>query len=100
MCALLCRECCFYKKSELSEMFSRNGNQKEFKHSFLLYMGFHPGSFPDSILSSYVLTLSFYFFKDLFIIIHKYTVAVFRHTRRRHKFSLRMVVKHHVVAGI
>jgi hypothetical protein len=36
----------------------------------------------------------------LFIIICKYTVAVFRHTRRRSQISLRMVVSHHVVAGI
>ena len=40
------------------------------------------------------------FFKDLFFIIHKYTVAVFRHTRREHWISLQMVVSHHVVAGI
>jgi hypothetical protein len=38
--------------------------------------------------------------KDLFIIIRKYTVAVFRHTRRGHQISLQMVVSHHVVAGI
>jgi hypothetical protein len=38
--------------------------------------------------------------KDLFIIIHKYTVAVFRHTRRGHQISLWIVVSHHVVAGI
>jgi hypothetical protein len=38
--------------------------------------------------------------KDLFIIIHKYTVAVFRYTRRGHQISLRVVVSHHVVAGI
>jgi hypothetical protein len=37
--------------------------------------------------------------KDLFII-HKYTVAVFRHTRRRCQISARVVVSHHVVAGI
>jgi hypothetical protein len=40
-----------------------------------------------------------FFFKDLFIIC-KYTVAVFRHTRRGHPISLQMVVSHHVVAGI
>ena len=34
--------------------------------------------------------------KDLFIIICKYTVAVFRHTRRRHQIPLQMVVSHHV----
>jgi hypothetical protein len=42
----------------------------------------------------------FFFFKDLFIIIHKYTVAVFKHTRRGHQISLWVVVSHHVVAGI
>jgi hypothetical protein len=39
------------------------------------------------------------FLKDLFTIC-KYTVAVFRHTRRASQISLRMVVSHHVVAGI
>jgi hypothetical protein len=52
----------------------------------------------------------FFFFKDLFIyffilkiylfIICKYTVAVFRHSRRGSQISLRMVASHHVVAGI
>jgi hypothetical protein len=37
--------------------------------------------------------------KDLFIIC-KYTVAVFKHIRRGSQISLRMVVSHHVVAGI
>jgi hypothetical protein len=36
----------------------------------------------------------------LFIVICKYTVAVFWHTRRGRQISLRMVVSHHVVAGI
>jgi hypothetical protein len=36
----------------------------------------------------------------LFIIISKYTVAVFRCTRRGCQISLQMVVSHHVVAGI
>jgi hypothetical protein len=40
------------------------------------------------------------FFKDLFIIICKYTVADFRQITRGHQISLRMVVSHHVVAGI
>jgi hypothetical protein len=40
------------------------------------------------------------FFKDLFIIISKYTVAVFRCTRRGYRISLQMVVSDHVVAGI
>jgi hypothetical protein len=37
--------------------------------------------------------------KDLFIIIHKYTIAVLRHTRRGHQVPLQQVVSHHVVAG-
>jgi hypothetical protein len=39
------------------------------------------------------------FFKDLFIIC-KYTVAVFRDSRRGHQIPLQMIVSHHVVAGI
>jgi hypothetical protein len=47
------------------------------------------------------LLFSFSFFKkDLFIIISKYTVAVFRHSRRGGQISLRMVVSHHVVSRI
>jgi hypothetical protein len=45
----------------------------------------------------------FFLKKDLFIylfIICKYTVTVFRHSRRGHQISLWMVVSHHVVAGI
>jgi hypothetical protein len=38
--------------------------------------------------------------KDLFIIIHKYTVADFRNTGRGHQISLRVAVSHHVVGGI
>ena len=45
-------------------------------------------------------TYSSLFFKDLFIVTCEYTVAVVRHTRRGHQISLRMVVSHHVVAGI
>ena len=40
------------------------------------------------------------FFKIYLFIICKYTVAVFRHTRRGSQISLGMVVSHHVVAGI
>jgi hypothetical protein len=43
--------------------------------------------------------LLIYFLKDLFTIIHKYTVAVFRLTRRGRQISLRVVMSHHVVAG-
>jgi hypothetical protein len=41
-----------------------------------------------------------FFLKIYLFIICKYTVAVFRHTRRRSQISLRMVVSHHVVARI
>jgi hypothetical protein len=41
----------------------------------------------------------FFFFFNLFIIC-KYTVAVFRHSRRGRQILLKMVVSHHVVAGI
>jgi hypothetical protein len=65
---------------------------------------------PDSIYQVTILWLAFtdasrnfsvpFFFKDLFIIICKYTVSVFRHTRRGSQLSLGMVVSHHVVGGI
>ena len=42
----------------------------------------------------------FFFLKIYLLIICKYTVAVFRHSRRGSQISLRMVVSHHVVAGI
>ena len=41
----------------------------------------------------------FLFFKDLFIVICKYIVAIFRHTRRGHQVPLLVVVSHHVVFG-
>jgi hypothetical protein len=44
-------------------------------------------------------TLGF-FLKIYLFIICKYTVAVFRHSRRGHQISLWMVLSHHVVAGI
>jgi hypothetical protein len=43
---------------------------------------------------------SFFFFKIYLFIICKFTVAVFRHSRRGHQILLQMVVSHHVVAGI
>jgi hypothetical protein len=48
-----------------------------------------------------VLTIAghFFFLKIYLFIICKYTVAVFRHSRRGSQISLRMVVSHHVVAG-
>jgi hypothetical protein len=47
----------------------------------------------------YYFFLSFFFLIYLFIIC-KYTVAVFRHSRRGHQISLWMGVSHHVIAGI
>jgi hypothetical protein len=44
--------------------------------------------------------LYLFIFKDLFIIISKYTIADFGCTRRGHQISLWMVVSHHVVAEI
>jgi hypothetical protein len=38
--------------------------------------------------------------KDLLIIINKYTVAVFRHTRRGHQILLWVIVSYHVAAEI
>jgi hypothetical protein len=43
---------------------------------------------------------SFFFLKIYSFIIRKYTVAVFRHSRRGSQISLGMVVSHHVIAGI
>jgi hypothetical protein len=48
----------------------------------------------------YLFFLLFFFFKIYLFIICKYTVAVFRHSRRGSQISLWMVVSHHVVAGI
>jgi hypothetical protein len=46
-------------------------------------------------------SISFFFFLKIYLfIICKYTVVVFRYTRRGHQISLRVVVSHHVVAGI
>jgi hypothetical protein len=58
----------------------------------ILYM--EGGSRFDDLLRQFLLKI------DLFIIINRYTVAVFRCTRRGHQISFRVVVSHHVVAGI
>jgi hypothetical protein len=49
-----------------------------------------------NISSTFLFFLKIY----LFFIICKYTVAVFRQTRRGSQISLRMVVSHHVVGRI
>jgi hypothetical protein len=56
----------------------------------LVYLGF---------LCVCFLFFKIYLFMYVFIIC-KYSVAVFRHTRRGHQISSWMVVSHHVVAGI
>jgi hypothetical protein len=67
----------------------------------LSYIGLNLSSCISLIFVNQVpLKCCFFFFKDLFIIICKYTEAVFRHTRRGSQILLRMVVSHHVVAGI
>jgi hypothetical protein len=53
-------------------------------------------SYPLSHLTSPL----FLFLKIYLFIICKYTVAVFRHSRRGSQISLGMVVSHHVVTGI
>jgi hypothetical protein len=64
----------------------------ELPHSYTLLFFFF-------FFSSYTLPWSWCFVLFLFIIC-KYTVAVFRHTRRGSQILLGMVVSHHVVAGI
>jgi hypothetical protein len=49
----------------------------------------------------FFITRMCFFLKKIYLfIISKYTVAVLRYSRRGHQISLRMVVSHHVVAGI
>jgi hypothetical protein len=55
----------------------------------------------DVLLVTLVSSWCFFFlFKIYLLVICKYTVAVFRHSRRGSQISLQMVVSHHVVAGI
>jgi hypothetical protein len=60
----------------------------------------YPGThFVDQAGLELIFFFFFFFFKSyLFIIICKYTVAVFGHSRRGHQIPLEMVVSHHVVA--
>jgi hypothetical protein len=63
-----------------------------------MYMSSHQAL----LLVAHLLWISvFFFFLNIYLfIICKYTVAVFRHSRRGSQISLQMVVSHHVVAGI
>jgi hypothetical protein len=57
----------------------------------------------DAIHGLFKFFIYLFIYKDLFIylfIICKYTVTVLRYSRKGHQISLRMVVSHHVVAGI
>jgi len=48
----------------------------------------------------WLLLCSFFFLTFIYIFYTcEYTVAVFRHTRKRHQIPLQIVVSHHVVAG-
>ena len=57
-------------------------------------------SFLVSFLNIYHILKYAFFFKIYLFIYCKYTVALLRHSRRGSHISLRMVVSHHVVAGI
>ena len=51
-------------------------------------------------LAKIMCSSTFLFFLMIYLfIICKYTVAVFRHTRRGRQISLEVAVNHHVVAG-
>jgi hypothetical protein len=54
----------------------------------------------ESMHSQLSISSNIFFLKIYLFIICKYTVAVFRHSRRESQISLRMIVSHHVVAGI
>jgi hypothetical protein len=57
--------------------------------------------FGSSVRAANFFFFKIYFFLKIYLfIICKYTVVVFRHTRRGHQISLQVVVSHHVVAGI
>jgi hypothetical protein len=67
----------------------------------------HPHPHPQTCFGDSISTLNhtpcqhFNFFLKIYLfIICKYTVAVFRHSRRGRQILLQMVVSHHVVAGI
>ena len=54
----------------------------------------------NNIFNFFPIVVFIFFIKLYLFIICKYTVAVFRHSRRGGQISLWMVVSHHVVAGI
>jgi len=75
------------------------------KHDVVFYvleLTMHGKDNRDYLTKAHIINLMVkHCFKKLYLlIIYKYIVAVFRHTRRGHQISLQMVVSHHVVAGI
>ena len=61
---------------------------------------FENGLYSLTMLALLLLLLLLFFIKIYLSHVYEYTVAVFRHTRRGHQISLRMVVSHHMIAGI
>jgi hypothetical protein len=54
----------------------------------------------DALYDGLGLLLFIYLFLIIYLLhVCEYTVAVFRHTRRKHQILLQMVVSHHMVAG-
>jgi hypothetical protein len=53
----------------------------------------------NSLTQKEILLLCLFIFKNYLLYIYEYTVAVFRHTRRRHQIPLQRVASHHIVAG-
>jgi hypothetical protein len=68
----------------------------------MVFSGFEASYAPPCWLQKTIFWFFFFCknFKDLFIIIYRYTVAVSIHTRRGCQIPLQVVMSHHVVAGI
>ena len=70
-------------------------------HPRLMSAFMKPNAIAESLVAEVKHFFFFFFFLKIYLfIICKYTVAVFRHSRRGSQVSLQMVVSHHVVAGI
>jgi hypothetical protein len=70
-------------------------SEADLLYSHLLFPSFFKSLF------IFIFYVHWYFFLKIYLfIICKYTVAVFRHSRRGRQILLQMVVSHHVVAGI
>ena len=70
-------------------------------HPRLMSAFMKPNAIAESLVAEVKHSFFFFFFLKIYLfIICKYTVAVFRHSRRGRQILLQMVVSHHVVAGI